>query len=337
MKNKSLKIIGMAAVLLSLSGCAKQIFTLTAGMTETYSADYMVPDIMQSRDVHISCAMGEAMVPLIHSMSLLNSGLDKITLMTMMTAATCSQEQANEQELRYLRALKDNNTAAATDARILMKQFYAEAAKRQFNAYNLLNKQFGKVGKENCPRLLDDQQQLTYLIGLLSGLQAVDSDMQSTAGLVPRDIAARVERGAKCLDNEKWFGIPMAMRATVWTLLPGGVPQGEDNWQRLAEASAIGEAQQVRLAHVLYAMAARAKNRDDLVRAIIKRHAHVSKQQPGKREYRLLDTMATVQLRAISDQMWTAATGHRTPFGELGSFWDEQKTVDLDGIDINEF
>lgn len=334
---KSLKIVSITVMFFMLSACAKQIFTMTAGMAETYSSDYMVPDIMQSADINIPCAMGEAMLPLIHSMSTLNSGLDKITLMTTMTAATCSQAKAVEQELRYLRALYAQNTPEAQDARILMKRNYQEAAQRNYHAFNLLNREFGKVGSANCPRLLDERQQLTYLVGLLSGLQAVNADTQATAGGVPRELAVQVEHGARCLDNEKWFGVPMAIRATVWTLIPGGVPKGEDNWKRLAESSAIGERQNVRLAHVLYAIAAGAKNRPDVVRQIIKRHAQVIKAQPANPAYRLLDVMATEQLRALSDQMWTTATGHRTPFGELGSFWDEKPSVDLGGVNLDEF
>jgi hypothetical protein len=42
-------------------------------------------------------------------------------------------------------------------------------------------------------------------------------------------------------------------------------------------------------------------------------------------------------LTALSDRMWTQATGHRTPIGGLGTFWDEKpeptgEVIDLDDI-----
>ena len=39
---------------------------------------------------------------------------------------------------------------------------------------------------------------------------------------------------------------------------------------------------------------------------------------------------------AVSDRLWVENTGHRTPMGQLGTFWDDQQeeveTMDLDDL-----
>ena len=46
--------------------------------------------------------------------------------------------------------------------------------------------------------------------------------------------------------------------------------------------------------------------------------------------------MATDMNVAVSDRLWVENTGHRTPMGQLGTFWDDQKeeveTMDLDDL-----
>lgn len=72
-----------------------------------------------------------------------------------------------------------------------------------------------------------DIEQTVYLLGMLSGLQAMTNDINSGGAVqVPKDIAAVVERGMTCLDNTKFWGAPNATRAVIWTLLPGA---GDEN------------------------------------------------------------------------------------------------------------
>ena len=48
-----------------------------------------------------------------------------------------------------------------------------------------------------------DIDQTVYLLGMISGLQAVTNDINSGGSVnVPKDIAAIVERGMVCLDNQ---------------------------------------------------------------------------------------------------------------------------------------
>lgn len=330
----------LAIVLLAstvfLGGCTKQIFRMTAGITERFAEDYMLPYMMTTTDLRMSCAMAESMTPIMMTMKQFNPGLEKVTIMAMISAALCSQEIAFEKELEYQRALYTRNNTDAQDARIAMKRYYKEAAQRQYASYQRMVKFYGEPGGKECPRLLDDVEQLNYMVGLLAGLQAIYSDTQATSGLVPRNIAAKVERAAACLDSEKWFGVPLAIRASIWTLLPGALPEGEDNWARLDEADKMGEEKKVRLAHVFHALAAHSKGDKQRVREIIKKHAEIAKNVPAEREYRQMDAMATAQLMALSDLMWTEAKGHRTPVGKFGKFWDERakatNAIDLDDI-----
>ena len=58
-------------------------------------------------------------------------------------------------------------------------------------------------------------------------------------------------------------------------------------------------------------------------------------EHPANPELNLLDEMTTRGLRLISDKLWTAHTGQRTPFGKFGTFWDDQAIPD-DAMDIDD-
>jgi hypothetical protein len=49
-----------------------------------------------------------------------------------------------------------------------------------------------------------------------------------------------------------------------------------------------------------------------------------------------MDIMATRQIMAVSDRLWTEATGARTPVGGLGTFWDDARkqapSLDIDDL-----
>ena len=54
-----------------------------------------------------------------------------------------------------------------------------------------------------------------------------------------------------CLDNEKFWGAPMATRAVIWTLLPGAGDGKPEPYATMKESMQIGEKKGVRLAHAL--------------------------------------------------------------------------------------
>ena len=87
-----------------------------------------------------------------------------------------------------------------------------------------------------------------YLLGMVSGLQAMTNDINSGGAVnVPKDIAGIVERGMACLDNEKFWGAPMATRAVIWTLLPGAGDGKPEPYATMKESMQIGEKKGVRV------------------------------------------------------------------------------------------
>jgi hypothetical protein len=91
----------------------------------------------------------------------------------------------------------------------------------------------------------------------------------------------------------------------------------------LSAASAIGEAQGVRLAQALQATLYTTQGNIEGARQVIREHVASKEKHPPNPNYKLLDSLATRRLTSISDQLWTRATGHRTPYGKLGTFWDD--------------
>jgi hypothetical protein len=199
---------------------------------------------------------------------------------------------------------------------------------RFYTAYQQLEGAFGIPGA-GCPEL-EEEDELLYLLGLSAGMLAMfhDRAAEGTAG-VPMDIPQLVARAATCLDNNRWWGGPLALQASVWAMVPGAVPEGEDAWATLAAASHTGEEQGVRLARAFQVQILDASGREEELRAAITEHAASVASTPADPQWLLLDTYATQMILHISDRIWTQERGHRTPLGGLGTFWQSpQQTTD---------
>jgi hypothetical protein len=127
----------------------------------------------------------------------------------------------------------------------------------------------------------------------------------------------------KCLDNEKWWGLPRGIRAALWNTLGNLKPEGADIWATLDESVDAGFDNGLRLASALYVMAAQSADDRERMREGIREFAERDFERNP--EYRMLDAMAETIIRNMSDRMWTEATGKRTPMGKLGSFWNDPK------------
>ncbi|RMF19919.1 MAG: hypothetical protein D6758_00655 [Gammaproteobacteria bacterium] len=325
---------------LVMTGCAQvrqMMYKTTGDVMVMYAQEVQVPYVLTTQDVDMNCGMSQALTPLLMSFGQVRGEPNKLGVMVYGSAGICAEARAREEGLRYLRAIKAQDPNEAEDALAAQKRWHVLAAERNYTAYKHLVAAFGEPGGE-CPALKEDFDQLIYLMGLLSGLQALNNEIASTTSVgVPKNVAAKAERAAGCLDDKKWWGAPMALKATVWALLPGATPKGEDPWLRLENAAKIGERKRVRLAHVFWALAAQSQGKTDVVKDVIRRHAKAKHKKMAKPKYRFVDELATSLLLAISDEMWTEATGHRTPAGAFGTFWDDQKappaeTVDLDDL-----
>lgn len=299
----------------------------------------LVPPMLRDNDVVMACQSGVATAPLILATENLGADANQLGTLLMTTAGLCAEIEGYEQELRYLRAARAGQVEEAQDARIAQKRFAELAARRQLIAYERFVKYYEKryeikIGEE-CTDFYKDFDEFVYMLGLITGLQAVLNDIiaQQVVG-VPMDIAAKAERAFSCLDNKKWWGVPLGVRAVVWNVLPGA-DEGKDPWGALSAAMAQGEVSGVRLPHAMYALSAAGKDDNARLRDAIKRYAGVKEDFKQNPDYRLADAMAGLIINMLSDKLWTEGAGTRTPPGMLGKFWDEQAEK-AEAVDIGD-
>ncbi|WP_372964177.1 hypothetical protein [Marinobacter sp.] len=324
----------------ALSGCGvvnNMIYKTTGDVMQGFSRNHTVPYLLESDDLAMGCAMSEATAPLLMSFGRVTSEPDQLAVMLYLSAGSCAEEKANEYELAGLAKMYAMDGTAAEDAFIQKKRAYSLAAKRYLKGWQHHNAYYGKPDDSECPDFDDEMDEFIYMAGLLSGLQALNGQVQATSSIgVPFNTASVVGRASQCLDNNKWWGAPMALRATVWAMVPGTEPKGEDAFERLAIAQEQGKKAGVRLGHVFHAIAATNKNDSDLVKSIIRDYSESVKTDNANEDWRFVDAMAESMLVSISDRLWMENTGHRTPMGQFGTFWDDQQepveTMDLDDL-----
>ncbi|MGR9044186.1 MAG: hypothetical protein ACU83N_02750 [Gammaproteobacteria bacterium] len=270
--------------------------------------------------------MAEAFSLLLPALEEINASPYKLEILFDFLAGSCAEFTASEHELRYLRAVYNKNVTEAQDARIMQKRFLNLAANRQVKGYYNLARVFSAQSGESCPEFVSDADEFYWLVGLMNGLQAVLNDLVSEAkASVPLDISHKVGRDANCLSNEKWWGLPDAIQATLWINSLGEPPQGVDPFAVLNQAVQIGTRQGVNVAQVILARLYIGLGDSEHVKAIIRNQVLMAAEMPSNSRYAFLDTVATAKLLAMSDYMWTEATGKRTPVGGLGTFWDDPK------------
>jgi hypothetical protein len=284
------------------------------------------------------CVSGTSLLPAILATSAMGADATKMSVLLYVGSASCAEDTALEHELGYMRASRAGHIEEAQDQRIAQKRWAAIAARRQYAAYQAFQEKWErdyhiKLG-EQCPSMKTDLDKTIYLLGMVAGLQAVTNDIASQGAVnVPKDIAAVTERGMKCLDNEQFWGAPLAIRAAVWVLLPGAGEGKPDPWQTMKDSTRLGERKGVRLAHAIYALAAQATGKDDLIRDALRTYGHsVDQNMPVNPKYKLFDAMGGHQVWGIADRYWTDKTGKSAPEDGLTKFWDESD-VDTAKVD----
>lgn len=339
------KIVRVSAAVLAvttlafMTGCS-QIYKTGANIALGFTENHLIMPQFQLGDTTMACESGEALTPLIWGITGVKADADELLVLLFSAAGQCSEARALEHEFRYLRASRANLIDEAQDARIMQKREAEMAARRQYSAYKHMESYFEGRKKApigvKCPKFKRDLDEIVYLLGLISGLQAMTNDIaaQQVVG-VPRDIAAKVERAMECLNNDKWWGAPRATRAVIWTLLPGAGDGKGDPWETLKQSMRIGERAGVRLPHAMYAMAAQAKGDEKLLRDAVKSFAD-SQETASNPNYRMFDSMARQIVQNVSDKYWTEKTGSRTPPGSLGKFWDDKPSNQDDGVEIDD-
>lgn len=332
-------MVTVATAAFLLSGCS-QVIKGGANVALGFAEKHIVPPILAMDDADMACASGNAMTPLIMATKGMGADPAKMAVLLYTSAGICAENNSLDAELRYMRAAKANNIEEAKDARIEQKRWAETAARRQYASYLLYAEHFEakykvKLG-EKCPSLKTDLNKTVYMMGLLSGLQSVTNDINSGGTVnIPKDIAAVVERGMSCLDNEQFWGAPNGVRAAIWTLLPGADAGKPDPWQVMKDSAAIGERQGVRLPHALYVIAAQATGEPAKIRDALRTYGNSIKEgKPVNQNYRLIDAIARQMIQNSSDRYWTENTGMRTPEDGYDRFWDES-AIDDSGLSLD--
>lgn len=316
-----LRITMVSAVLLFLSGCSA-IYKPTAWIVYDYTEDHAIPYTLTSDDPGMVCGLSEALAPGLLSFSTVAYTPNKAAITMYMMAGTCAEELAQEEALTYLRALKAHNVDEAKDARIREKRHFAVAAQRQYAAYRHMVDQYIEPG-DACPKL-KKKDEVYWVMGNLAGVQAVMSDMRAQNVVnVPKDIAMKAVRGMQCVNNERWWGLPQAAQASIAIMMPDSSAGAADPWVAMEAASEMASVSGVRMAHAIEVMVADSTGHEDRLKNAIRRHADAIKTTPSLPAFRLMDLVASRQILAVSDRMWTEATGSRTPIEGLGTFWDD--------------
>ena len=288
-----------------------------------FAVDHMLPSLMKSGDINAACNSGQALGPFITSFEEVGATAHRATLVSLLSAGMCAEDQAREAELRALRALARNLPATVKDARTIEKNARKLAAERFWGAYQRAQISFSLTEDGPCPKLDGPQDQLTLMLGLCAGVLATlhDKAADSTVG-VPANLPLSAAHFAQCLDNKQFWGVPQALHASVQASLPQPT-DAPDPWQELAAATDMGERYRIRLANAFAILVHAAAGHEQQLRQSIKQAAHSFNTAPADGAWRLLDAYAARMITHESDKLWTAATGHRTPFAALGTFWND--------------
>ncbi len=235
---RGLLVAAGAGVLLSGCGAVNHmIYKTTGDVMQGFSRNHTVPYLMESDDLAMGCSMSEATAPLLMSFGRVTSEPDQLAVMLYLSSGSCAEEQAREHGLTASRAMHSMNAGEAQDALIRQKRAHALAAQRYLKGWQHHNAHYGDPDASECPKFKDEMDEFIYLAGLLSGMQALNAQIQSSSSIgVPFNTGSVVGRATQCLDNKKWWGAPMGLRATVWAMIPGTMPEGEDAFERLAIA-----------------------------------------------------------------------------------------------------
>lgn len=312
----------------SALGCQSTLYASTGDVMAGFTVEHVLPTLMTTNDVALSCSTGLAFAGFLSSFGRVTDPPARASLIGHVSAGFCAEAEAREAELEQLRAIRRGDALAAQDARIVEKRHHYVAASRFLTAHKQLQLAYG--GSSSCPEL-EREDEPVFLLGLAAGVNAVLHDRAAEGRAdVPMGIPAEVSGATACLDNERWFGIPHALQAAVWTSVPGLAPDGARPWQQLERAAERGDKAGVRLARALQVQAlGMAGRREEQHRALVGLADGIEAQDANPR-WRLLDATGTLIALHESDKMWTKATGHRTPAGKLGTFDSVKESMSID-------
>lgn len=321
----------LLASLLLCQACAGILGSTTAGL----NANYILPTVLASGDVGVGCAAGESLGAMVDAFGPYSKKAARATVLPRISAAMCLEDDVREAQLARARAYRADDFDGLRDAQALEERAHLVAAARYLGGWEALAAEYGVPDEgEACPQLKSEMDQLSYLLGLSGGVLAVLHDLgaQGRAG-VPQSIPAAVSRGATCLDDERWWGVPTAMQASLWALQPG-LPGAGDVWATLEASVARGEAAGVRLSTAYLVQTAATVGQPERVRAGIRRDAAHRAAHPANATWAMLDTYGGQIVLHESDRVWSELAGHRTPLMEYGKFPDDKPPEEPPALDL---
>lgn len=326
-KRLSKGILG-ALFLLFAGGCSVQ--KMAGDAILEYTHDEAVPYLMSQGDLASACQMGQALGPVVASLSRVGLEPDAVGIATQMAAGMCAEFDQREAELDRLRAVYESRPAAAQDALVREKYGHYHAAVRMARAYESAVKRYGDLSA-GCVSYEDGTDGLLSLLGMASGALALlhDFNSEKVAG-ISLDVPMKIEKGAACFDDDTWWGMPTALRAAIWLSIPGAGPEGVDPLEAMERAAQKGDAQGVLLARAMLAMmASNVGNREVMCRAI----ADIPQMKAPDGRYAMLNAYAMGILTHLSDVEWTKAKGYRAPYMAPSCVADVSETLDDATVD----
>lgn len=311
---------------LAAAGCSVNPIYKTTGQVMTgYAWSESTPYTFEMNDADMSCNMGSAFRPFVFSFSRVTDAPYRVGSLMLLLSANCSEAKAWQAQLRSMRDEQKGDVKGAQDARTEYRRWEAVTAERRLKSFQEAMKAYNydpANAKQKCPYLATDNDELTFLLSLLTGTQAVLNDSASghQAG-VPQDIAAQAQKAAACLNNQKWAGLPDAIRASVWVLIPSTKPQDAgDPWKVLAHSAQLGDEKGMRAAGAVEAVIAENVGREDIMKQAIRQFAQAGQHMQVWKKYQLLDAVSKKVVMAVSDRYWTKHYGRRTPENMFGKF-----------------
>ena len=292
-----------------LAGCSMQ--KMAGDAVIEYTHDTAIPYLMSQGDLESACGMGESMGPVVASFAKLELKPENVGIATAMASGMCAEFAQREAELERMRAMSEGRTAAALDATIREKQGHRLAAQRMYGGYANAVATYGDFS-EKCPKFDNRTDELLALLGLASGALALLHDFNSEKSVgISLDVPVIIEKSAKCFDDDKWWGMPTALRASIWLSIPGSGPEGVDPIDALKEAAKKGDAQGTILARAMLVLMANTVGRSDVMCSAI---AETPDASTLGHEYEMLNAYALGLIRHQADLAWTRAKGYRAPF-----------------------
>lgn len=303
---------------------------MTGDMMSEYTWLHVNPYLMGSSDTAMACETATGTSGMLLAYSRVTDEPHKAAIGVYLTSAGCAEAKAWEAELETIRALRAGQSEIAQDARSRQKRSLARSAHRLYEAWKHMKAHYGDPAL-GCPEFDDETDELAWFMGHLAGASSVQHDRAAAAAVnIPLDVPMHAAKGIACLDDARWFGVPSALQATVWLSVPGATPEGQDPWAIMEQGLRHADESGVRMAYLLKAKAAMGAGKVDLAKATIKALAEAQATKEPPEGWRLLDITAREQAQAISDRLWTEATGHRTPHQGLGQFWDDPSDMEAD-------